>query len=35
MARYALIVGAEAPETEADLYAEVTNRIGARVTVET
>ena len=35
MARYALIVSIKAPETDVDLYAEVANRIGAPVTVET
>ena len=34
MARYALIVGIKAPETEVDLYTEVANRIRAPVTVE-
>jgi len=33
-ARYALIVGIEAPETDVDLYAEVANRIRAPVAVE-
>lgn len=34
-ARYALIVGIKAPETDVDLYAEVAGRVGAPVVVET